>query len=519
MRRAPAALFSRRSALGLGAAATLAACSPRSDLPTNTLRVAIDSEPDSLDPLKGQFASAALLYKQLHAPLTEFSPSGGLAPGLAQTWRSEDARTWRFILRSNLVWSDGAPLTAEDVVWTARRLLDPTTGFAQQGDFFAVINARASLRGEVPPEAVGITAIDDRTVEFRLDRPVAMFPILMREFYPLPRHIVSANPDGWTRPENWVSAGPYTLTGRSALRFDLTRNPRFAAADTVTIEQISVSVIEDAATRARRFRAGDFDLVDRPPSDQIGFMRERLGDQLAAFPAPILTYLKVNCSQPHLSDPRVRRALSLATNRQRTNDQFFNGESQPTDIIIPDPEASAPERNVAEAVRLLNAAGFGPENSLQITLRATAGDRDRVAVALMDDWADIGVETTLLASYPLDLYQAVDGGDFDLALARFDRGLKSDPEFMIQPFTQDGFADNTRWEGPRRTMFDALIDEASATLDGTQRLTKLRQAEDLLLEDMPNIPLLFDRAYWMVGSRVDYNPAIQPQLWRDLGVG
>ena len=115
--------------------------------------------------------------------------------------------------------------------------------------------------------------------------------------------------------------------------------------------------------------------------------------------------------------------------------------------------------------------------------------------------------------------QAVDGGDFDLALARFDRGLKTDPEFMIQPFTQDGFADNTRWEGPRRTMFDTLIDEASATLDGAQRLEKLREAEAILLEEMPNIPLLFERAYWMVGSRVDYNPAIPPQLWRDLGLG
>jgi oligopeptide transport system substrate-binding protein len=511
-------MTTRRGVLGLGAAASVSACLPRSGGRDGALRVAIDSEPDSLDPLKGQFASAALLFKQLHAPLTEYSPSGGLAPGLAQTWRSEDARTWRFTLRDGLVWSDGTALTADDVVWTAQRLLDPTTGFAQQGDFFAVINARAALRGEVPPEAVGVTALDERRVEFRLDRPVAIFPVLMREFYPLPRHAVSADPDDWIQPENWVCAGPYLLQSRSGLSLSLRRNPYFAAAESVSIETIAVDIIEDTAARARRFRAGDYDLVDRPASDQIGFLRERLGDQLAAFPAPILAYLKVNCAKPHLSDPRVRRALSLGVDRQRINTLFFAGEASPTTHIIPDPDASAPERNIAEAVRLLAQAGYGPENPLEITLRATAGDRDRIAVSIMDDWAQLGVQTRLLSSYPLDLYQAVDGGDFDLALARFDRGLKTDPEFMIQPFTQDGFADNTRWEGPRRSAFDAQIDAASALLDGAERLTALREAEAILLEDMPNIPLVHERAYWMVGSRVELNPAIPPHLWRDLAL-
>ncbi len=513
------AQFTRRVALGGGAAAALAACAPRSGAPKDVLRVAIDSEPDSLDPLKGQFASAALLYKQLHAPLTEYSPTGGLAPGLALTWRSDDARTWRFTLRENLVWSDGAPLTSDDVVWTARRVVDPSTGFAEQGDFFAVINARASLRGEVAPEEIGVSALDPRTVEFRLDRPVAIFPVLMREFYPLPRHVVEADPDHWTRPENWVSAGPYVLEDRAAMALRLRRNPRFAAADTVAVETIAVDVIEDTAARARRFRAGDYDLAERPPSDQIAFLRERLRDQLAAFPAPILTYLKVNCAKSHLSDPRVRWALSLASDRTRINTQFFNGEARPTDRVIPDPDAPSPEEDLAAARRFLGHAGFGPDNPLQITLRATVGDRDRIAVALMDDWARIGVQTQLLASYPLDMYQAVDGGDFDLALARFDRGLKIDPEFMMQPFSEDGFADNTRWTGPRRSAFNALIDAASAEMDGAARLAGLREAEAIFLEEMSSIPLVFERAYWMVASRVRYGAEIPPHLWRDLSLG
>lgn len=505
----------RAAILGL-AAGTAVACSPRDANLQGLLRVSLDSMPDSLDPLRGQFASSALLFKQLHAPLAEYSPSGGVAPGLALTWRSEDARVWRFTLREDLTWSDGTPLTSEDVVWTARRAVDPSTGFADLGDFFAVENARAALRGEMPPQAIGVEAPDLRTVIFRLDQPVAMFPILMREFYPLPRHAVEAHGEDWLRPEVWVSAGPYLLAARNALSFSLVKNPRFAAADSVMIEQIEISVIEDAAARARRFRAGDLDLSDRPPSDQIAFLRGELGDRLRGFRAPILTYLKVNCAQPHLRDARVRRALSHAIDRARLSTQFFNSEASPTGLVIPDRDVPAPPRDVTLAQALLSEAGFGPNNPLRITLRATAGDRDRLAVAIMDDLSDLGVETTLIATYPNDLYQAVDGGDYDLALARFDRGLKADAEFMIQPFTQDGFADNTNWTGSRRAEFDGLIDAASSELEAPARLTLLRDAEQVFVDELSSIPLLHERAYWMVAPRVVLAGPTQPQLWRDL---
>ena len=514
----PEFALTRRMLMASAAAAGAAACGPRDGAPPGLLRAAIDSEPDSLNPLKGQFASSALLFKQLHAPLTEYSPSGGLAPGLASSWRSADARTWRFTLRDGLVWSDGARLTAEDVVWTARRAVDPATGFADLGDFFAVVNAREALRGEVAPETIGVSAPDPRTVVFQLDRPVALFPVLMREFYPLPRHVLEAEPDAWLRPQNWVSAGPYLLTARGALSLGMTRNPRFHAADSVPVERIDVQVIEDAAARARRFRADDLDLADRPPGDQIGFLRDQLGARLQGYRAPILAYIKVNCARPHLADPRVRRALSLAIGRARLNEQFFNGEASPTGVVIPDEDHVAPPRDPAAARRLLAEAGYGPGAPLQVSLRATAGDRDRVGVAIMDDFAEAGVQTTLNATYPNDLYQAVDGGDYDLALARFDRGLKSDPEFMIQPFAEDGFADNTNWTGPRRAAFDALIEAASAELEAADRLNLLREAERIFIAEMSSIPLLHERAYWMIAERVEAPETIQPQLWRDLAL-
>ncbi|MCC5997140.1 MAG: peptide ABC transporter substrate-binding protein [Oceanicaulis sp.] len=496
-----------------------AACGPRAGDETDLLRVAIDSEPDSLDPIKGQFASAALMYKQLHAPLTEYSPSGGLAPGLAQSWRSPDARTWTFKLTSGLTWSDGAPITSDDVVWTARRAVDPRTGFADLGDFFAVTGAREALLGQIPPEEIGVSAPDDRTVVFELDRPVSLFPVLMREFYPLPRHAVEARPDDWARARHWVGAGPYLLAEQGALSYRLEKNPHFAGAAGVRIQSIRVDVIDDAAARARRFRAGDYDLADRPPGDQIGLLRERVGAQLRSFPAPILTYIKVNCASPRLRDSRVRRALSLAIDRAHINTHFFHSEARPAALVIPDPEAPAPEQDADAARALLTEAGHGPDNRLRVTLRASAGDRDRVALAIIDDWRRAGVEAELLATYPLDLYAAVDGGDYDLALARFDRGLKSDPDFMLQPFAREGFADNTNWEGGRRPEFDRLMTEARGELDRARRAELHREAEAELLADMPNIPLLHERAWWLVSPRVRASDDIPPHLWRDLRLG
>lgn len=521
-RRSDRARLTRRGLMASTLALAGAAACGKSGDPSDMLRVAIDSEADSLDPLKGQFASAALLYKQLHAPLTEYSPSGGLAPGLAASWRSEDARTWTFRLTPGLVWSDGAPITSGDVVWTARRAVDPRAGFADLGDFFAVRGAQAALLGQIAPEEIGVSAPDDLTVVFELDRPVSLFPVMMREFYPLPRHAVEARPDDWTRPEHWVSAGPYLLAEQGAMSYRLEKNPRFAGAEGVRIASIRVDVIDDGAARARRFRAGDYDLADRPPGDQLGLLRERIGDQLRSFPAPILTYIKVNCASPRLRDARVRRALSLAIDRAYLNTNFFFGLSAPADRIIPDPalEAPAAAGPAIDAARALLAdAGFGAANPLQLTLRASAGDRDRVALAIIDDWRLAGVQAELLATYPLDLYAAVDGGDYDLALARFDRGLKSDPDFMLQPFAREGFADNTNWEGGRRPAFDALMAQARGELDRARRAQLHREAEAELLADMPNIPLLHERAWWLVAPRVRVRADIPPHLWRDLRLG
>ena len=499
-------MLNRRAVLAATAATGLSACS-RPAIPEDMLRVATTNLPDSLDPARGEFASAALIYKQIHAGLTEYAPDGGVAPGLAESWDvSPDRLRWTFRLREGLAWSDGHPLTAEDVAWSARRLVDPSQSFANLGDFFTVANARAVLAGALPPDAMGVTARDPRTVEFFLEEPLGLMPLLMREFYPFPRHVIERAGNDWIKPENIVTAGAYTVTGSSQIALDLVKNPHYFGAAAVAIPRARIEAVVEDATRMRLFRAGDFDLADRPPANQIGFWRERLGTQFHSFDAPILRYLKVNHARGPLGDVAVRRMLSQAIDRAFLAQEFYAGTAAPTAHVVPGLVTDAGDPDPAPPVDI----------GRTIEIRTTTGEGERLAVAIADDWRRAGVACELLVTYPTDLYQAVDAGNFDIAVASFNRGLKSDPFFMMDPFAPGGFADNFNWSDP---VFGELIDAARQQNEVRARERLYRAAMARLDAEQAVIPLLHERAHWLVSDRIaGIREDVQPMLWRYLSL-
>ncbi len=498
-------MLNRRILLAASAATSLAACG-RSGPPPDLLRVATTGLPDSLDPARGEFAAAALVYKQIHAGLTEYAPDGSVGPGLAETWSvDESGLVWTFRLREGLTWSDGHPLTAHDVAWSAQRIVDPAQSFAVLGDFYAVANARAIHAGEMSPDQLGVEALDDRTVVFRLDTPLGLLPTLMREFYPFPRHVIERVGLDWVRPEHIVTAGAYTVAAESQMSLDLVKNPNYYAAETVSIPSIRIDAVREDATRVRLFRAGDYDLADRPPANQLAYWRERLGHQFQSFDAPILRYLKVNHARAPLDDVRVRRLLSRAIDRQFLAHEFYAGTASPTQFVLPG--------GIVTHSELSPQAG---SVSRPLEIRTTTGEGERLAVAISDDWGRFGIATELLVSYPTDLYQAVDAGDFDIAIASFDRGLKSDPFFLLDPFAPDGFAANFNWEDPT---FAELVAAARRQNEPTAREQLYLAAMARIHDQMAIIPLLHERAHWLVGDRVAGTRAdVQPMLWRDLEV-
>lgn len=511
-------ILTRRTALASGLSlAALAGCSGRREAPDGLLRVAIANPPDSLDPAIGQFAASALLYKQVFTPLTDYADDLTLAPGLADSWDSPDGgRTWRFRLRDGLRWSDGAPLTAEDVVWSVRRILDPATAGGELGDFYAVENAQAVLAGEMPVDAIGVDEPAAGVVEFRLTQRLGVFPLLMREFYPFPRHVIEAHGDDWVRPEHFVGSGPFTLAGRGALSFNLIRNTE--AIRPAAVPAVRVDIVDEPSTRVRMFRAGEFDLVEQPPATQIPLLREQLGERIGSYPAPKLTYLKINLRRPPLDQLAVRRALSLAIDRPFLADQIMGGSATATARVLRPADRMPAATDAAREV--LAQAGLTGDKRPVVVLRTTSGERERLAIAIADDWNRAGIDTELFASAPVDLYSAVDGGDFDVALSSFDRGLKTDPNFLMEPFAQGGFADDSGWfdtGAPETASFNTLIDEARSAVEAEQRTRLYTDAEQVLLDQQIIIPLLHEQAHWLVSDRVTgLTSGVQPQLWRRL---
>ena len=504
-------MIDRRAFLITTSVAALTGCGRSGGVEAGILRVGISNLPDSLDPARGQFASAALVYKQVHAGLTEYGADGQLAPGLAERWEvTPDGLAWTFILREGLAWSDGRPLTAHDVAWSARRLVDPAHSFATLGDFQNVVNARAIVAGDAPVDSLGVEVVSDQAVRFNLESPLGLFPLLMREFYPFPRHIIDRVGDDWITPANWVSAGAFTLTAISQVQLELRRNPHFHDAAEVNIQTVRIEAIRDDATRARMFRAGELDLADNPPANQLDFLRDQLGDGFQSFDAPILRYLKVNHAREPLNDARVRAALDSAIDRGFLVRELFSGAASQTRSVLPHPVQDQGEPASMHSEIAL------PLIDRPLQIRTTTGLGERMAVALADDWRQIGVESEVFATYPTDLYQAVDAGDFDIAIASFNRGLKSDPFFMLDPFAPDGFAANFNWHDET---FAELMNRARRESDAEAREAIYRAANAHIQQEHAIITLLHDRAHWLVDARVTGTRAdVQPQVWRFLGL-
>jgi len=319
--------LSRRGFLLASVATGLVSCSGNGN-GSATLRIGIATAPDSLDPAQGQFAAAALLFKQLYTPLTNYGADGGLAPGLAKSWQmSDDGLHWTFVLRPDLRWSDGQPITANDVVDTVRRMLDPKSVYADAGDFDLLVNANAVLTGVLPIEQLGVTALNDTTVQFSFTAPLGVFGELMREFYPTPKHIFDNGQSKWPLPPDFVGSGPYVVEKSSLHEFVLVKNRH--APDPPLIDNIYLSVVEDAATRARMIRANDLDLVEDPPANQISSLKTREESRLYSWKSPKLVYLKVNHKHPALANIAVRKALNLAVDREFISKKVFEGFSDP----------------------------------------------------------------------------------------------------------------------------------------------------------------------------------------------
>ena len=469
------------------------------------LRWGNGAEPGSLDPHRTQGVPGSNIGRDLFEGLMSEAADGTVIGGAAESWElSDDGKTYRFSLRPEARWSNGDPVTADDFVYSMRRSLDPATLSNYTFILNPILNAEEVAAGQLPTSEVGVRALDTHTLEIQLENTTPYFLGLLTHSASYPVHPPSVETHGnqYARPGNLVSNGAYRLEEwvvQSHVK--LVRNENYRDNGNTTIDEVWYYPTEDQTAELSRFRAGELDLSNAIPKRQVDWIRENLPDELVISPYLGAYYFGFNTTLPPFeNNPELRRALSLTVDRDIITGQVTNAGEVPAYGWVPPvqnytgqqmPEAAwTQEERVAEARRLYALAGYSQENPLRTRiLYNTQEDHKRISVAIASMWKQtLGVEVEILnqewkvfldtrqQKIETEVYRSGWIGDYN------------DAYTFAELFASGGGLNHTGYSSPD---YDRLLGEASAEGDLKRRAELLQQAERVLLEDLPIMPLYF----------------------------
>ncbi len=495
----------------LFAAMLLAAAFPASA--DDVLRRANGNEPGTLDPQKYLLVSEDTIIRDLFEGLTTEGPNNEILPGQAESWTvSPDGLTWTFRLRDGLVWSDGVPVTGNDFVAGAQRLVDPATAAGIPDWGLKLRNARAILAGEKAPDQLGIAAPDERTVVVSLSEPSPLIPYLFSQtpLMPVPRHALAVHGKAWSAPGNMVSNGPYMLAAWLPYEMvRIVRNPRFRDPASVAIPVVEFYNSDDQEASLKQFRAGEIDFVPHIPPAKLDWAAATHPAQLRMMPIAQVRYLSINQRREKLRDPRVRKALAMAVDRETIATKLMHGGATPAYGLVPRcvpgyegalfDFAGLPQANrIAEARRLLAEAGYGDDHPLSVDLRIASETWARpLGSAIAAMWQTAGVTVTVRAEEARVHYAATKAGDYDIALAGW--FANADPEQFFWLFQTGGGVNDDQYSNAE---VDRLSHLGERTMDMTERYRIYSAAEKALLDDAGTIPVFWTVQGTLTSDRV-----------------
>ena len=491
----------------------------------NALRRSSTGEPQTLDPQLWVYGQDGNLAQDMFQGLTTLDAAARTVPGQAASWKiSDDGLTYRFSLRRGLRWSDGAPLTSADFVYSLHRMFDPATASPSAALLYVIRNAREVNTGKLPVSALGVNAPDATTVVIELAHPAPyLLELLVHRAFPVPRHVVEKYGREWTRAGRLVSNGAFTLgEWRPGQHVRLVRNPLFHDAAQVKLDAVYHIPIEDPKAAVTRYRAGELDVVVTLPSELIDDLRRDFGRQLHLVQQIGLEYLAFNTSRPPLDDARVRRALSMVIDRDLLGAKVLRAGEPAAYCLVPPGVVGYPARGCAdfgnwnqarrraEAKRLLVEAGVGPARPLTLRMRYNNTEtQKRLSLALAAMWQSLGVRTELLTGDMKAHQQALAQGDFDVARAAWYAEDRDAASFLR---LLDSRATGLNLSRFKDAPFDRSLDLADATADPVRRAATMRDAEARAMAAQPVAPL-----YWYVSRRL-ISPRVQGWVDNPRGV-
>lgn len=500
----------RYSALCVGLLAALTGAVNAAQVPAGTVLDAkqdvvrhIKDEPASLDPIKAVGLPEIPVIRDLFEGLVNQDEHGNPVPGVAERWQTSDNRTFTFILREDARWSNGDPVTAKDFVYSWRRLVTPanTSSFSWFASLAGIVNAEDILAGKLPPDQLGVVAMDDHTLKVMLSRPVPYFVNLMANFSLFPVHQATVEKYGadWTRPGNLVGNGAFKLDERVVNeKLVLTPNAHYWDHAHTVLRKVTYLPISQESNATKRYLAGDIDITESFPKNQYQKLLKTLPGEVYT-PAQLGTYYYAfNTQSAPTSDQRVRKALSYAIDRQVIAQKVLGTGEKPAYRLTPDvtsgftPEQSELEQYSqaeldAQAKALMGAAGYGPGKPLKLSLLYNTQETNKqVAIAVASMWKKtLGVEVKLVNQEWKTYIDNRNSGHFDVVRASW-VGDYNEASTFLSLLTSSHSGNISRFHNAE---YDRLMKDTGGQTDSQRLNQEYNQAERILTNEAPIAPI------------------------------
>ena len=486
------------------------------------------SEPQGIDPhiVTGVPEHHILisLCEGLTIPNPNPTGSDGYIPGTAESWTiSDDGKEYIFKLNKNAKWSNGDPVTADDFVWSWKRILTASLGSQYPDMLYYLVGAYEYHNGQIDNfDEVGVKAIDTHTLKVNLKNPTPFFIGLLSHYSTWPVHKETVLKHGdiddrngeWTRPGNFVCNGPFQLkTWELNNKIVVEKNPHYYDASMVRLNEIHYYPVSNVMTEDRMFRAGQLHLTSSMPTQKCPIYIEEKNPNLKIDPYMGTYFYRINTENETLNDVRVRKALAYSIDRQLLVDKVTQCGQIPAYSFTPpgsngyQPSTEIPYDPVL-AKQLLAEAGYSSDNpfpKLEILFNTNEGHR-KVALAIQQMWQnELGIEVELV-NQDWKVYLSREMvGDFQISRAGW-IGDYEDPNTFLDLMRPNRGNNKTGWENMD---FDALVEEANTINDQEKRYELLNEAEKILIDNMPIIPLYtYVRVYQLSPDVKGFNPHI-----------
>jgi oligopeptide transport system substrate-binding protein len=476
----------------------------------------LQTDPLSLDPRIGGERRNQMVLRELYEGLLRMGKDGRVERALAESFSvTDEGKKYTFRLRPSR-WSNGMPVTAEDFAWTIKSVLNPSFPSLYAYAFFSIKNAIQARRGAVSVNDIGVRTLDELTLEICLEHSVSYFPELLANsiYAPVCKAVAEENPRWATEVfPRYVSNGPYVLMGHAPKsQILLAKNPYYWNIDAAKSERISFRIIKDPQTAFTMFEAGELDWYGEPCGSMspLGFASLQHRGLLRQVQDSGTAWLVCQTGQPHLQSKNIRKALSSAINRKEICETLLQGGESPALTLLPRALSSLstpPIEDYCPDVALscfeqgLADLGLSRESFPPLVISHWSDPRVKGMVKVIQYQLQVvlGIRVeTLLLEWPTYIKRLVTG-EYQLALMRWFTWC-DDPAYTLQYAKYRNYGINgTGFEDPD---YIRLLEQSDAAMDDSSRREFLRQAEALIMKELPIIPLWYWPDTYAKGTNV-----------------